>query len=465
MSLNGRQCCPELDGAELVDIDVLPKENPRTFASYFPGGVHEFFDEIETAVEETKARLGVMVFNMSINIEMPASLDIYDSYAARLDGIADKNDAIVFLPAGNIRSDSWRPEWPCEETQALANLAASTNHQIYTPAQSVRNVSVAALNPPGLPSSVSFAPARYSRRGPGLQTGVKPDLAHFGGSGSPALKGNYGLYSVSPGGKARSSCGTSYATPLVAKTAAVLENAIEGGVSRETLIALLVHHAQIPEPLQSKTMNSVARHLVGFGVPQSADSILEADEHSITMVFAPCIRRSQQVSFRFRWPESLVKPGGNCRGRARLTLVSTPPVDLRFGSEFVRVNVNAALQQQKANGNWEGRLDPIYLPGKGEAPAIEAELIQHGLKWSPVKIFERTIPKGVGKSSNWRLYVEYLTRANEEMPERGVPFSAILTISDPDRTKPVFNDLRQSLLSLGVRMADIRTAARITPRA
>lgn len=65
---------------------------------------------------------------------------------------------------------------------------------------------------------------------------------------------------------------------------------------------------------------------------------------------------------------------------------------------------------------------------------------------------------------NWRLFVEYLTRAGEVMPEGGVPFTAILTISDPEAEKPVFNDMRQSLQAIGTQIADIRTAARITPR-
>jgi hypothetical protein len=81
-----------------------------------------------------------------------------------------------------------------------------------------------------------------------------------------------------------------------------------------------------------------------------------------------------------------------------------------------------------------------------------------------VKCFERVIPKGIGKSSNWRLFVEYLTRAGEVMPENGVPFTAILTIADPNKERPVFNDMRQSLQAAGVRIADIRTAARVTTR-
>jgi hypothetical protein len=74
------------------------------------------------------------------------------------------------------------------------------------------------------------------------------------------------------------------------------------------------------------------------------------------------------------------------------------------------------------------------------------------------------MPRGVGASSNWRLAINYLTRSGEEMPDEGVPFTTILTISDPEGAQPVFNELRQSLVALGVQIADIRTAARVTPR-
>ena len=50
------------------------------------------------------------------------------------------------------------------------------------------------------------------------------------------------------------------------------------------------------------------------------------------------------------------------------------------------------------------------------------------------------------------------------MPDEGVPFTAIVTISDPDEEQPVFTDMRQTLQALGTQIADTRTAARVTPR-
>lgn len=464
-ALNGAETCPEPDGAELVDVAVFPNERKAgAFASYYPEGLPQFFDEMETAVSDARARHGVRVFNMSLNILQPAAPDRYSPHAARLDQIAETNNAVVFISAGNIQSQDLRAEWPADATTALANLVNARNDGLLTPAESARNVAVAALNPPGHDGCLPFAPTRFSRRGPGLRAGVKPDLAHIGGAGTQHPVLGHGLFSILPDGTIVDGCGTSYASPLAAKTAAVLDHAIEGEVSRETLIGLLVHHAEMPAPLQSKALAPIARHMVGFGMPPSADRILETGDHTITLVFASRIRRDQQINFRFAWPASLVGPGGKCRGRAKITLVSTPPLDARFGSEFVRVNINATLQQEKAGGGWKGRLEPLYLPPKREGPAIEAERIEHDLKWSPVKVLAKTFPKGVGPSSNWRLFVDYLTRAGEVMPEEGVPFTAIVTISDPDAKQPVFTDMRQNLQSLGAQIADIRTAARITPR-
>ncbi|MGO9427599.1 S8 family peptidase [Rhodoblastus sp.] len=468
-TLNGTEICPEPDGVEIVDVAVFPDEDkPRAFSSYYPDGLSQFFDEIEYAVADAKARHGVRVFNMSLNIQHQATPDHYGFYASRLDAIAEANNSVFFLSAGNTTPQGLRSEWPQDETQALVALASARNDGLLMPAESVRNVAVAALNPPGYSDIVAFAPARYSRRGPGLRAGVKPDLAHVGGSGSPQSPHGHGLFSMKPDGDVCDGCGTSYASPLVAKTAAVLDQSIEGEISRETLIGLLLHHARMPDVLASKTHSSVARDLAGFGVPPSANEILEGDDHQITLVFASRVRRDQQIAFRFVWPPSMVSPDGKCRGSAKLTLVSTPPLDSRFGSEFVRVNIDAALQQEDLDKqgklHWKGRLDPVYLPGKSDAPTIEAERIEHGLKWSPVKAFAKTMPLGIGKSSNWRLFVGYLTRAGEQIPDDGVPFTALLTISDPKRSAPVFNDMRQVLNAQGVRIEDIRTAARIATR-
>lgn len=468
--LNGLEVVLERQSCELINIAVLPKEgDPNVFGRYFPNGVVDFLDEVELAIAECRSKYGVRIFNFSLNMPTLVSLDDYSVEAARLDQISDEHDVLIFISAGNAKGTRARDEWPLNPVRALSHLASARGDGIEVPAESVRNVSVAALNPPGVPGAIAHAPARYSRRGPGPGSGVKPDLSHVGGSGTPHMLAETGLYSIDPTGAIASSSGTSFATPLVAKTAAILAANIEGEVSRETLKALLVHYASLPIPLQNPLFQDVARHLVGFGMPSSTQDILEGQEHQITLVFASRLMPKQELKFDFQWPASLVSPEGKCRGDVRQTLVYTPPLDYSFGAEFVRVSLEASLQQENGRTpdgkpTYKREVHPTYLPKDESEPHYEADLVTHGLKWSPIKVYQRNSKQGFGKSSTWRLVVSYLTRAEAKVPVTGIPFSLILTVGDPDKERDIFNTMRQSLQTLGATLSDIRTAARVTPR-
>jgi hypothetical protein len=459
--LNGIEICPETDGCHLIDLDILPDEQVR-FTEYFSSPA-EFLDELATAVQTLKARTGVRIFNFSMNVEQAVESDTYHPFSRRLDQIAHDNDIIFVISAGNTDPNDMRAEWPENPTQALAALANSRNDRLRVPSESVRNLSVAAVNPPHMHPSIAHAPAIYSCRGPGVRIGIKPDLAHVGGCGTQHSELGHGLFSISPTGNVSDGCGTSYATPLVAKMLASLDHAIEGEVSRETLMALATHHAVLPEALAKNELKEVARHLVGFGIPSNTLSVLEGNENQITLVFANRLKEGKLMRFGFSWPRSLVNDG-KCLGAAKLTLVSTPPLDYKYGVEFVRVNINAILRQEQKSGGFKNRLEPIYLPETQSNSATEADLIEHGLKWSPVKAYAKTFKKGVGPSTNWHLDVEYLLRDGEQMPSNGVPFTVLLTISDHKKEAPVFNDVRQMLQSVGVQITDIQTAARVLAR-
>jgi hypothetical protein len=458
-SLNGLEVCSEQDGCKIIDLDLLPPEN--AFANYYTEPL-QFFTELEAAVKLWKARTGVRIFNFSLNIEEHVSSSGYSIAAKKLDKIALENDVIFIISAGNTRPNDRRKEWPADPSAALSILASSRNDIIKTPAESSRNISVSALNPPNMNGVVPFALSNYSCRGPGTRVGLKPDFGHIGGAGLKVGTAGYGLLSIDSKGNIVDGCGTSYAAPNVSKTVASLDHSIEGNVSRETLTALTVHSAFLPDSLKDPNFKEIVKHLVGFGVPKSSSEILDGSEHSITLVFANRIKNGKKMSFNFSWPSSLVK-NNKCFGYAKLTLVSTPPFDHRYGAEFVRVNIEAHLRQEQKDGRYLGKLKPVYLPPSPENNLYEKNQISHSFKWSPVKVYESKF-RGVGPSTNWKLEVEYLTRDGETMPSAGVPFTAILTISDPDGEKLVFNEMRQYLKTLGVQIIDIKTAARVTAR-
>lgn len=458
-AMNGDIICPEKDGCKIIDLDLYPSTN---FTDYYKD-VLTFFEVLGECVQDVVSRTGVRVFNFSLNIEEHASAKGYSWAAQILDKIAEDNDVIFIISAGNIHNHYRRREWPADQVEALKVLVSSNNDTIKNPAESSRNISVSALNPPHITGVVPFALSNYSCRGPGLKIGLKPDLAHIGGSGTFDNTFGHGLLSIDTSGKIVSSCGTSYAAPNVSKTIASLENAIEGVVSRETLIALCIHNAYLPDHLNNKILKSISKHLVGFGIPQGSEEILNGNPNAITLVFANRIIKGHLMRFKFSWPSSLVK-NGKCIGHAKLTIVSSPPFNYTYGAEFIRINVDAALRQQKLDGRYQGRLKPIYTPEEKDLSQNEKDQIEHGFKWSPVKVYENNFPQGVGPTTEWTLDVEYLERDGAVLPKDGVPFTAILTISDPNGKEPVFNDMRQILYSLGVKAVDIKTAARIVPR-
>lgn len=450
-------------GCLIFDVDVLPADPGETgmaFDAYYPGGVPDFLDEIDQAVAEYRRTHAVRVFNLSMNFRGPGNVARYGYTATRLDQIAQAHDVIFVISAGNLPANENRPEWHGKADFAVAALAADARGFLSEPGESLRNVSVSALNPPGMPAQVPFALARYSRRGPGLRGATKPDFAHVGGSGTANPDGDTGLVSLDGNGMLASGAGTSYAAPLVARRLADLDALIEGDVSREVLLALLVHFSRTPDVFTQKQIMPLTRDLIGFGVPITAEEMLQRDDSEITLVFNSLVRPREDASLTFAWPEGLVSEGGICRGDARLTVVARPIVAYEHGDERIRVNIGARLMQEQEDGGFLNRVHPVNAPRRsGDEPASERELLAEALKWQVVKCFEVKL-KGRGPSSTWKFVVDYLERAEESLPTDGVEFAAVLTIADPSRTAPVFAQVRQNLSSLGIRTDDIRTSIR-----
>jgi hypothetical protein len=459
--LNDSNVCAEVDGCEVFDIGILPDtDQPDVFDTYYPNGVVDFFTELDNGVELARRRYGVRIFNMSLNLLDPVQGDGYGVVASMLDRIADKHDVLFVISAGNLSPSDCRSEWSSDPQAALQYLAArNVRETVLQPAESSRAVAVGALNPPGCAGRVASVPAAYTCRGPGLRVGVKPDVGHYGGA-LPDAQTNTGLKSWNSASQVIFVHGTSYATPLVAKPLAVLDSRIESPLSREALLALLIHGCEIPTALQHEELREVARQFTGFGVPTCCDEMLETPDHAITLVFADTLHAHREMQFEFAWPKSLVNENGGCRGDIRMTLVYRPPLNRDFGSEFVRVNVDAHLRQEE-DDTFVSRLKQAFLPEDSESAHFEHELIQHGLKWWPIKVYRGSFPRGKGKSSNWKLSVESLARAEEGFPAAGVPFALIVTIADLQESEPVFNDLRLHLRTRNVQMADIRTATQI----
>lgn len=473
-SLNPELPALEPDGCELVDLALFPK---GLFLDTYPNGFDDFLAEMDQAIGEAARQHGVRIINLSINAVAPVEADHYSYYAARLDQIAAKHDVIIVNSAGNLPLKACRSPWPKRPGDAVKYFAARIEPDtIFVPTESSRAISVGAINPPGCSVHHGGLPTTYTRRGPGLKVGCKPDVAHFGGNDGSSPDGNHRLVSITPTGAAITSCGTSFAAPLVAKALASLDNTIEGRVPTHTLRALMIHGCKTPDALQLRGLSTLARQFVGFGVPASTTDLLVTDDSSITLVFQSRIpddhKRPKVLRFEFDWPQALVNSAtGACLGEATATLVYEPPIDRAYGAEFVRVNLDAKLQQRQLKTRKDGlpsyldRFDQAFLPKTANQPALEKELINQGLKWWPTKRYRTHIPTdGIGEMSRWRIEVSATRRAETSFPKDGIPFSLVVTIRDPEGVQPVFQQLRRALQAGKVQLEELRTHQRIRPR-
>lgn len=465
---NDPSVTPEANGCRIYDAPLYPK---GSFIAKYSKGFSDFLEELEQAVSEAKETHGVRIFNLSINAVADVERHRYSIYASRLDQIADAHGVIFVNSAGNLPRAQSRAPWPSRPVDVVNYFAARTSPDtIYKPAESVRSISVGALNPPKT-QQIHRAPTIYTTRGPGLQVGVKPDVVAYGGAGV-ATGASTGLASIASDGTKQDVVGTSYAAPLVARALAGMDTATEGGLTTEALRAMLLHHATMPDPLTKRGLRELGRQFAGFGQPASVSDMLQTEDHQITLLFQSrlSIGESKPVILRFpfSWPQSLVS-GGMCSGRARITLVYSPPLDPAFGAEFVRVNLEASLKQRQlepakdGSDRYTNQIAARYLPKSAQLAIPERALIDHGLKWWPSKQYESNFADN-GASELWRLEVTSLVRAEARFPAEGVPFAVLLTLEDPDGSKPIFPEFRQWLQTSRANAQDVRTAVRLRPR-
>ena len=457
----------EPKGCQYYDIPLIPRRG--LFQNYY-ALPSEFMDQLEEEVIRAKRDARVRVFNFSLGAVGARQGFGYTAFAKALDDIAIEHDVLFVVSAGNLNGTEVRDPWPADGDEAVRLLASggAVDERILAPAEQLLGLSVGAVNPPGVLGQNEGLPTVYTRRGPGVGGARKPDLTHYGGALSLGGHGT-GLVSLASDGAVVDNRGTSFAAPLVASTVATIDHRLEGTVPRETLIALVVHRAQRCQAMQHQALDHVARDFVGFGMAPPADICLSDEANSVTLVFSETLAVRRELQFIFAWPRSLVTTKGKCRGRVDLTLAFTPPIDAQFDAECVRVQLEACLHQIEIDPNTgdddpQSRLkhyDSAVPMGLGYT---EKYLLKTGLKWTPVKRYSLSMPRGRGKSSNWRLGLRSLTRAGEQFPDSGVPFTIIMTISDPRGTAPVYDEIRNEITRRGLELADITVAHRVRAR-
>jgi serine protease AprX len=421
----------------ILDIQVLPNYDP-THGAVGTVTEAELLQDLEQALIRHSNE--VKVWNLSLGSDEICRLDRFSDFAIQLDNLQEQFGVTFVIAAGNYESVPLLP-YPRTSTQAESG-------RITSPADSVLGITVGSISPLDHPSDGGLRgePSSFSRNGPGPNYIIKPDVSHFGGAVARDARHPLGMTSVDHESGIVEDIGTSFAAPLVSRQLAYVHHRITPSPSATLARAILTHNAR--DIRTGGRVRDHDDHYLGFGTPRDIDTALECNPWMMTLVFEEVLRPGYFLEWdNFPYPDSLID-NGKFRGEIWMTLAYPPARNPNWGSEYCETHVDAhfGLYRDDKNGRevFKGQVPPEH-PNRGQL--YETFQIQNLRKWAPVRTYHGEFRRGiVGK--RWRLAVELLCRHKvDTITPAAQHFALLLSISDPKREAPVYDEMSRSLRS------------------
>lgn len=198
-------------------------------------------DDLMEIIEEVMMKYSSLtkIWNMSLGIENKPCDGTMSDLGIFLDYIQDKYHVQIFVSSGNVNTLPLR-NWPPQS-------GIGEHDRLISPADSVRAITVGSVALFDSDDSIVNynEPSPFSRRGPGANYVVKPDIVDYGGnlSSSYTIDG-LGVKGMDPYGNIIEGNGTSYSTPRsLQKYASIYEEMI----APDLLLAkaMLIHSARM----------------------------------------------------------------------------------------------------------------------------------------------------------------------------------------------------------------------------
>lgn len=439
-ALNGGNDCFPSSQCQIVDFVAIPGTGLIE--------EKELVHAIDIALETYKF---VRVWNISLGQTTPCNDNSFSLLAEALDERAIKHNVLFVVAAGNTEKGHLRP-WPPPVPPV------SERDRICPPADSVLALTVGSLA--HLASKTSCVPvdqpSPFSRRGPAPAYITKPELTHYGGNchhdGSCRQTG---VLSVNDKMQLAEDAGTSFACPIVASMAGELFRELYLGdeAPDATLVKGLLIHSALIRNAPHKWIN-----YRGVGVPADVDEIISCKKSSATVIIQVDVDPKSDFGKRpFPMPKCLTREG-NFEADLYITLLYTPPVDRKFGFEYCRTNIKVSFGTEefdfkKGKAVYDRRVSPL---GSKKHGLIEKDLIAHGHKWCPMKLYYSRVKRP--SNAEWRLTLDVTNRADFD----GGPVKAILilTIADPIRKADVYRDLVEDMNKANWEASDLHVRSR-----
>jgi hypothetical protein len=372
--------------------------------------------QLAVAIERAISALpnNARVLNLSLGTDSPILDASYSLVAQVLDEQARKRDLIPVVTAGNIRDPRRIATYPREVDQP--------HWRIDPPAESLLSVTVGSIaryvDAGALSRVGELSP--FSRRGPGADGGVKPELVAHGGNclANGQATSRVATQGIHPtGSQVAWDIGTSFAAPLVASAAAEICHHYVNPPAN-LVKALLFHFA---ERALSPATSLDECFLTGFGEPRVA-AALAAAAHNAAFLFTGSVRTGCYQYLPFYVPAAFATDA-RARLRVRATLVFDPPVNPNNQAEYSQARMAVALRKAVELG----------FRDVSVAAAMFA-----GTPWSPVLHFDQRFARGFA-SGIWELRTRLWTR---ELPdEYEQKYAAVIEVIDSSGMVDVWNDV------------------------
>jgi hypothetical protein len=328
------------------------------------------------------------IFNLSLGIA-PISDGRYSSLARLIDFLSREHQVLFIISAGNINDPTTEPP-----KHYLAR-----NTRVLFPAESLLSLTVGSIAKYWEADSVAQPQeiTPYSRRGPGADQALKPEVAMHGGNvmwggQTWATTPRIAAYGLGPlGTHLAYGMGTSYAAPLVSQYAARLFDAYPEATPN-LVRALLCHfaepvHCPVPgEPVQD-------HDFCGFGEP-NIEGAMFAGACGTAFLFNGDIPKDHYVFIPFYIPEALANKEGS-RLKIRGTVVFDPPVSLDDSVNYSLCRITGRLRKRGDDG-----LRDVSIGGEDDDALYP---------WNPLFHFEHAFRRGYA-SGDWELRLRLMTR-------------------------------------------------------
>lgn len=360
------------------------------------------------------------IYNLSINAQNPIEGNRMSILGYEIDVLQKKYKVQFIISAGN--------HYLWEYENDLLDIIDDDDSRIASPADALMGITVGSLvNHKSSYQITKFNDiASYSRRGPGFNGFIKPDLVAYSSEIDKSTKRvmqDKSMLLLNHKGNLSVDAGTSFSAPIVSgDLAEILSKTPDRDV--QLAKALLLHNA-VPlwdDDNLDEDQLCFAQNLYGRGIPSVENSIYSS-EHTVSFIRTGSLNKRTKERVRIYMPEILAAQSGRNIARVSVTCVTLPDVDQSKGTEYLGSYVRASL---KKNGNEENNL-----------LAVNPNFKQGRRKWDTIQQFSKLFSKF--NSGDWQIWLELFSRW--EFQDDDVEYALVVTIEDISHSLDIYSEI------------------------